>query len=70
MARIILEGDAARVELTVDQEEGGIIATCLDSVCTWTEQYDTLGDAAEYAGHDHADLILAHPGPASDPEGQ
>lgn len=55
----------ATVELTSDPEDGQTIATCYDHTtadgrlappgnCSWTERYDTLDDAAEYAA-DHAD---------------
>jgi hypothetical protein len=60
MAKLILQGDVADVELTVDDEDGGIIATCvrhdLDQPggCSWTERYDDLRDASEYA-EAHAD---------------
>lgn len=62
MAKLILKGSAATVEFTSDPEDGQTIATCIEHVgfwhpaptCTWTERYDTLDDAAEYAA-DHAD---------------
>ena len=59
MARLILRGQVADVELTVEPTEGGVVATCLGhSVspmeCTWTETYDSMDDATEYAA-DHAD---------------
>lgn len=54
MARLVLIGERAQVELTADQVEGGTIATCLTDGCPWTETYDTLDDASEYAA-DHAD---------------
>jgi hypothetical protein len=55
----------ATVELTKDPEDGQIIATCVDHShsdgrltppgnCDWTERYDDLNDATEYAA-DHAD---------------
>ena len=59
MARLILAGQHARLELTSDPEDGGTIATCLSTGCDWTETYDTLDDAAEYAA-DHADRAM-HP---------
>lgn len=64
MAKLMLIGDVARVELTSDPEDGQSIATCVDHIpfsgeenavgCGWTERYDTLDDASEYAA-DHAD---------------
>jgi hypothetical protein len=59
MAKLMLIGDTADVELTVDDEDGQIIATCvlhsrLLEGCDWTERYDDLRDASEYAA-DHAD---------------
>lgn len=66
MARIILDGPRARVELTHDQEEGGIIATCLGVACSWTERYDDLNDATEYAGTEHADRGREHVDPPAD----
>jgi hypothetical protein len=66
MAKLMLIGEVAQVELTSDPEEGQTIATCVDhfyypgpsghdsTSCGWTERYDTLDDAGEYAA-DHAD---------------
>ena len=64
MARLMLIGTMAQVELTSDPEDGQTIATCVDHNgiprynfahgCRWEERYDTLDDAAEYAA-DHAD---------------
>jgi hypothetical protein len=64
MARLVLIGDVAEVELTVDDEDGQVIATCVKhpsdapwrvtSACGWTERYDDMRDATEYAA-DHAD---------------
>lgn len=63
MAKLILQGPYADVELTPDPEDGQTIATCVvhrvmplepRADCSWTERYDTLDDAAEYAA-DHAD---------------
>lgn len=65
MAKLLLIGNVAAVELTSDPEDGQTIATCIDHTtndgrlappgdCSWTERYDTLNDAAEYAA-DHAD---------------
>lgn len=65
MAKLMLIGDMAQVELTTDDEDGQIIATCvnhseadgrlaLPGDCAWSERYDDLGDASEYAT-DHAD---------------
>lgn len=54
MARLILEGARARVELEPDQVDGGMVAKCLTAGCPWTEVYDTTDDATEYAA-DHAD---------------
>jgi hypothetical protein len=61
MARLILQGDVAEVELTIDDEDGQIIATCVQHPgrwqtggCGWTERYDGMDDATEYAAY-HAD---------------
>jgi hypothetical protein len=56
MAKLMLIGEVAQVELTSDPEDGQIIATCVihRQPCSWTQQYDDLNDAAEYA-QDHAD---------------
>jgi hypothetical protein len=63
MAKLMLIGKAAEVELTTDPEDGQIIATCemhevapgiSINACSWTERYDTLDDASEYATN-HAD---------------
>jgi hypothetical protein len=65
MAKLMLIGNVAHVWLTTDPEDGQIIATCLhhpssfpilqpELRCSWTERYDDLGDASEYAA-DHAD---------------
>lgn len=52
----MLIGDTADVELTHDEDE--IVATCtmhaLMPDCGWTQRYDDLRDATEYAA-DHAD---------------
>jgi hypothetical protein len=63
MAKLILIGEAADVELT-SEPIGGVTATCVKhpsdsdwrvtSGCDWTETYDNMNDAAEYAV-DHAD---------------
>jgi RNase P subunit RPR2 len=52
MAQLLVWGTVATVELTIDPEEGGVIATCQS--CGWTETYDDLRDAYEYT-EDHAD---------------
>jgi hypothetical protein len=65
MAKLMLVGEVAHVELTTDPEDGQVVARCrLHSRyrpdgggrgrCPWTERYDDLGDAAKYAA-DHAD---------------
>lgn len=64
MAKLMLIGEAAEVELTSEPIEGGVVATCVGhpsdnpwrvtSPCGWAETYDDLGDATEYAA-DHAD---------------
>ena len=63
MAKLVLIGKAACVRLTSDAEDGQVIATCAQHAangrmawgnpCGWTERYDNLNDAAEYAA-DHA----------------
>jgi hypothetical protein len=65
MAQLILKGSMATIEFTSDPEDGQAIATCIEHSeadarlappgnCDWTERYDTLDDATEYAA-DHAD---------------
>jgi hypothetical protein len=60
MAKLMLIGAVAQVELTSDPEDDQIVATCAMHApwgrrgCGWTQRYDTLDDAAEYAT-DHAD---------------
>jgi|1185.fasta_scaffold1986332_1 nitrous oxidase accessory protein NosD len=61
MAKLILQGNVAQVELTTDDEDDQVVATCIEhqgryfsDACAWTQRYDTLNDAAEYAA-DHAD---------------
>jgi hypothetical protein len=55
MAKLVLQGDTATVLLSTDPEEGTIIATCESESCVWSERYDDLNDASEYAS-DHADF--------------
>jgi hypothetical protein len=63
MAKLMLIGNAAHVELTTDPEDGQIIATCVQHsaygwrtsrACNWTERYRTVNDAEVHAGR-HAD---------------
>lgn len=63
MAKLMLVGPAAEIELTWNEEAEAWEATCVvhhytrnsrHPGCGWTEQYDTLDDASEYAA-DHAD---------------
>lgn len=63
MARLMLIGDVAQVEILTDPEdEELVLAKCaghrlgqvLLPPCLWEERYDTTGDAIEYAA-DHAD---------------
>ena len=55
MAKLMLIGSRHNIVLTVDDEDGQIVATCRTVPgCVWTERYDDLRDAAEYAA-DHAD---------------
>jgi hypothetical protein len=65
MAKLILHGACADVELTTDPEDGQVIAACVahcftedpeDGMvdCSWIKRYDDLNDASEYAA-DHAD---------------
>lgn len=61
MARTIIKGDVAEIELTINDEDGQVVATCVDhqghdivDACPWTERYDGMRDAVEYAA-DHAD---------------
>jgi len=63
MAKLMLIGNAAQVELFTDPDDGLIIAGCrlhpdaqrtTGHLCRWTAEYDDLNDASEYAA-DHAD---------------
>lgn len=65
MARLILIGAMAKVELTFEPLEGGVVAVCEEHSesdgrlappgnCSWTKIYDDLNDATERAA-DHAD---------------
>lgn len=62
MAKLMVIGAAAQVELTSDPEDGQVIATCVQHVmpgvgrirCDWSERYDTTDGAWQYA-EDHAD---------------
>lgn len=65
MAKLMLIGPMAKVELTSDDEDDLIIATCVEHSefdgrlappgnCSWTERYDTTDDAWQYA-MSHAD---------------
>jgi hypothetical protein len=67
MARIMVIGAVAEVELESDPVEGGVVAKCTEHKawvfgnipahpdgCPWTETYDDWGDATEYS-QDHAD---------------
>ena len=65
MAQILIKGSVATVELTTEPVDGGVIATCIGhrvetltslqpGACGWTDTYDDLNDATEYAA-DHAD---------------
>jgi hypothetical protein len=64
MAKLMLIGPAAQVEILTDPEdEELILAKCVKHTvgygpvgqhCTWAEQYDTTDDAVVYAS-DHAD---------------
>lgn len=65
MAKIMLIGSVASIELTIEPTEGVVVATCAAThrpvtaaskpgVCGWTATYDDLRDATEYAGS-HAD---------------
>jgi hypothetical protein len=61
MAKLMLIGTVAEVEITRDPLDGDLTAACVkhgviknQNGCPWTETYDDLGDAVEYAS-DHAD---------------
>lgn len=63
MARLMLIGEVAQVELTTDDLDDVVIARCrlhptvirsTGAPCPWTERYDCMDDATEYAA-DHAD---------------
>ena len=60
MARLMLIGEVAEVKLTSDPEDGRVVAECWTHTlapvppCDWTERYDNMGDATEYAAG-HAD---------------
>jgi hypothetical protein len=55
MSRLILQSDDRfiEVELTTDDEDSQIIATCVKHddapECSWTERYDDMNDATQYA---------------------
>ena len=60
MARLMVIGKVAQVEITRDPLDGDLTAKCAlhPTVraygCGWSETYDDLNDATEYAS-DHAD---------------
>lgn len=61
MAKLMLIGEVAHVELEIVPEDGTVLATCRDHPeifdgygCGWSRNYDDLRDASEYAA-DHAD---------------
>lgn len=65
MATLMLIGPMAKVEIARDPLDGEVTATCMEhsesdgrtapaGACDWTETYDDLNDATEYAA-DHAD---------------
>ncbi len=67
MAKLMLIGSMAKVEITRDPLDGDLTATCVEHSesdgrkfppgnCDWSETYDDLGDATEYAA-DHADGV-------------
>ncbi len=65
MAKLMLIGQRGQVQLDRD-DEGQVLARCvmhssgradqapMFPACTWTETYDDMNDAVEYAA-DHAD---------------
>ena len=58
MARLILKGVVAEVELTRDAVDDRVYAECIehpdDEACNWADHYDDMNDATEYAT-DYAD---------------
>ncbi len=66
MAKLMVVGKVAHVEITRDPLDGDLTANCkghgmLDGLpstgpCPWSETYDDLNDATEYAS-DHADGV-------------
>jgi len=63
MAKLMLIGSVAQVELTSDSLEGQVFATCVihpafrreyGGLCSWAARYDDMNDATGYAA-DHAD---------------
>lgn len=64
MAKLMLIGSVAQVEIVRDPLDGDLTATCVKHgggmgewpgiACDWSETYDDLNDATEYAS-DHAD---------------
>ncbi len=62
MAKLMLIGKVAHVEITQDEENECWLATCRlhkgkavrGNFCNWSEHYYTLSDTTEYAS-DHAD---------------
>lgn len=61
MAKLMLIGDVAKIEILTDPEdEELVLARCMEHViapsvpCLWWARYDTIDDATQYAA-DHAD---------------
>lgn len=65
MAKLMLQGEAATVEISQEYDEFDMLrAECVKHgggpfsgpgiACDWSEAYDSLNDATEYAA-DHAD---------------
>lgn len=62
MAKLMLIGNVARIELTPDDEDDQVVhAKCAEHLtdgwpmpCPWAKQYDSIAEAAQYAA-DHAD---------------
>ena len=63
MARLMLVGEVAQVEILTDPDDEELVLARCDShawprlgftPCTWEERYDTTADAEQYAAR-HAD---------------
>jgi len=67
MAKLMVIGEVAQVEITRDPLDGDLTAKCQGHIkptdtlptlpaCDWSETYDDMNDAVEFAS-DHADGV-------------